>query len=178
MTTSHEQAIARLMGEALHVWSAKPELGGGCYCGFRSGEGWGDGYYYQCNADGDGYPAHYDHWKGTGLPCTPIHSPSDTSNKTTKQLLKHMAPSIKIALLDNGFVYIGLVSIADNMVVIHHARNIRVWGTTRGLGQIALEGPTAETMLDKTGNVIAPYHALNHLMDVTLDKWPMFAGLQ
>jgi hypothetical protein len=91
---------------------------------------------------------------------------------------KHMTPSIKIALLDNGFVYVGLVSIADNMVVIHHARNIRVWGTTRGLGQIALEGPTAETVLDKTGNVIAPYHALNHLMDVTLDKWPMFAGLQ
>jgi hypothetical protein len=33
--------------------------------------------------------------------------------------------------------------------VLHNASNIRRWGTTKGLGEIALGGPTKDTVLDK-----------------------------
>ena len=59
-----------------------------------------------------------------------------------------------IAIATNGFVYIGEVEV-DNVshLRLTDAYNIRKFGTTRGLGQIALEGPTRETVLDPCGIV-------------------------
>lgn len=39
---------------------------------------------------------------------------------------------------------------------LENANVIRVWGTTAGLGEIALHGPTKETVLDFTGTVDVP----------------------
>ena len=76
-----------------------------------------------------------------------------------------------IAVLDRGFVYVGEIEISDEWVVIKNARNIRIWGTMRGLGQLALEGPTDKTKLDDVGTVRAPKKALIHIIDTEASKW-------
>ena len=53
-----------------------------------------------------------------------------------------------IVVLDRGFVYVGSVETDQDWCVITDAKNIRCWGTTEGLGELALKGPQAETQLD------------------------------
>ena len=59
----------------------------------------------------------------------------------------------KIVVCQRGFVYAGLVTFAGEYLVIDDAVNIRRWGTTKGLGQLALSGPTSDTVLDQCGVV-------------------------
>ena len=77
---------------------------------------------------------------------------------------------IKIVVLDRGFVYIGRVEETDNFVVIRNASNIRIWGTSRGLGEL-VNGPLTNTKLDKVGTVRAPTRALISMIDVEQSKW-------
>jgi hypothetical protein len=76
-----------------------------------------------------------------------------------------------IAVLDRSFVYVGNIEISDDWCVITNAKNIRYWGTTKGLGQLALEGPTEKTKLDDAGTVRVPKKALIHLIDSEASKW-------
>ena len=66
----------------------------------------------------------------------------------------------RILALNNGFVFIGNETHRDaTHIVLENASCIRRWGTERGLGQIALTGPTKETALDPCGTLTAPVHA-------------------
>lgn len=67
-----------------------------------------------------------------------------------------------IVVLDRGFVYVGQVREEGDKVVIENARNVRRWGTDKGLGQLALEGPQPNTQLDNCGTVIASKRAVIH----------------
>ncbi len=62
----------------------------------------------------------------------------------------------EIIVCDRGFVLAGVVSQGPNplTIVIDKCQCVRRWGTTRGLGQLALEGPTSETVLDPEGDGI------------------------
>ncbi len=77
---------------------------------------------------------------------------------------------IKIVVLDRGFVYVGSVSKEEDFIVIRNAKNIRQWGTTKGLGEL-IGGPLSETKLDNAGTVRAPFRALISLIDVEQAKW-------
>ena len=77
---------------------------------------------------------------------------------------------IKIAVLDRGFVYIGRVSYEGDFLILKAAKNIRVWGTSRGLGEL-VNGPLSGTKLDNVGTVRAPLRALISLIDVEQKKW-------
>ena len=78
---------------------------------------------------------------------------------------------IKIAVLDRGFVYVGRVDgIDDNFLTMKSTRNIRKWGTTKGLGEL-VSGPTKETRLDSVGTIRVPLKALITLIDVDQAKW-------
>jgi hypothetical protein len=79
---------------------------------------------------------------------------------------------IKIVVLDRGFVYVGNVEETDNFVVITNASNIRIWGTSKGLGEL-VNGPLSNTKLDKVGTVRAPNRALISLIDVDQSKWKL-----
>lgn len=68
-----------------------------------------------------------------------------------------------IVVADAGWVFL-----ADKMTDIkvlgslaafqlENASVIRVWGTTAGLGEIALKGPTKDTVLDFAGMVDVPH---------------------
>ena len=77
---------------------------------------------------------------------------------------------IQIVVLDRGFVYIGRVKVEGDFVVIRSAKNIRQWGTARGLGEL-VNGPLSATKLDAAGTVRAPLRALISLIDVEQAKW-------
>lgn len=56
--------------------------------------------------------------------------------------------ALRIVVLDRGFVVVGNVTVDDTKVTIRNCKCIRRWGTTRGLGELALEGPRPNTILD------------------------------
>lgn len=67
--------------------------------------------------------------------------------------------SKEIIVITNGFVLIGDVTVAESTYIVKEASVIRRWGTTKGLGQIALKGPTSTTVLDPCGTVEVEKHA-------------------
>lgn len=75
-----------------------------------------------------------------------------------------------IVVLDRGFVYVGQVTIDSDWCVITNARNIRRWGTTRGLGEL-VDGPLQDTVLDPVGTVRAPMRAVISVIDAKDNKW-------
>lgn len=80
-------------------------------------------------------------------------------------------PALRIAVLDRGFVYIGRCSLAEGVLTIEEANCLRRWGTVAGLGQLAKRGRQPATVLDYTGLVRAPEHALIHLIECDEDAW-------
>ena len=78
---------------------------------------------------------------------------------------------LQLVVLDRGFVYVGEVTTDADWCVIRSARNVRRWGTTEGLGQLALQGPLADTVLDATGTVRAPMRAVIALIACNQAKW-------
>lgn len=78
----------------------------------------------------------------------------------------------QIAVLDRGFVYIGDVChIPGEGIIITNAWNLRRWGTTAGLGQLALHGPTPQTEMDPVGTVTVMQHAVLHFVSTARDCW-------
>ena len=82
-----------------------------------------------------------------------------------------MLTGFKIVVLDKGFVYVGNCVSSTEGVLISQARNIRNWGTTKGLGELALGGPTKDTKLDEVGELFAPLHAVIHVITTDPLKW-------
>lgn len=80
-------------------------------------------------------------------------------------------PTLQIAVLDRGFVYVGTCAVDEGFLTITDARCIRRWGTTAGLGQLATKGPQSATKLDAAGTVRAPVSALIHLIDCDPTAW-------
>jgi len=76
-----------------------------------------------------------------------------------------------IVVLDRGFVYVGDVSYEGDWCLIREAKNIRYWGTKKGLGELALNGPQKETKLDATGTVRAPSRAVISIIDTEKTLW-------
>jgi hypothetical protein len=66
---------------------------------------------------------------------------------------------VRIVILQRGWVVVGRHRVIDeNTHALDGAAVVRQWGTTKGLGQIALDGPTSKTVLDPCGTI--EYHPL------------------
>ena len=53
-----------------------------------------------------------------------------------------------IAVMDRGWVFVGFITLLnDDRVRLDCCHNIHRWGTTQGLGEIAISGPTIDTEL-------------------------------
>ena len=78
---------------------------------------------------------------------------------------------IKIVILQRGWVFIGRLAQEGSNCTLTNAYNIRRWGTTNGLGELALSGAQSETKLDKVGTV--SFHELTSvaIMDCNQDVW-------
>lgn len=77
----------------------------------------------------------------------------------------------QIVIAQRGWVFLGDVELVDDQVVITNAKNIRRWGTTRGLGQLAIDGPQTDTEVDDYGTVRVHKLAVVATIDVTSTKW-------
>jgi hypothetical protein len=71
----------------------------------------------------------------------------------------------QIIIVQSGWVFMGNVTPTDKGYQCTDLQCIRQWGTTRGLGEIALNGPTKETVLDPYGGGFFPTHAVLGLID-------------
>lgn len=61
---------------------------------------------------------------------------------------------IKIVILQRGWVMVGKLERNGSECKLHNASVIRSWGTTKGLGEIAENGPLSNTKLDKCYGVV------------------------
>jgi len=78
---------------------------------------------------------------------------------------------IRIVILQRGWVAVGRYSKKGEYGKLENANIIRVWGTTKGLGEIAIDGPTSKTVLDRCPNI--EFHELTTIaiMDCVEEKW-------
>lgn len=77
----------------------------------------------------------------------------------------------QIVVLQRGWIVVGSVAISGDDVTVANASVIRVWGTTKGLGEIALGGPTKDTVLDPCGTVRAHKGSVVMYVDCDEAKW-------
>ena len=95
----------------------------------------------------------------TGLPCS-----------TAKP--EHADGHKQIVVLQRGWVMVGTVVMeSDNETVIYDAKNIRRWGTTKGLGQLAADGPNKDTVLDEYGTIRVHPLCIVFRQDCDSAKW-------
>ena len=76
-----------------------------------------------------------------------------------------------IVIADRGFVWVGKTSRVGEHVYIMNGYNIREWGTQRGLGELAIEGPKSETVLDYVPAVVVPFKAVIAVIPADPEKW-------
>ena len=78
---------------------------------------------------------------------------------------------IKICVLQRGWVMIGRYTKEEDTISLENAYVIRQWGTTKGLGELALDGKQSSTKLDKAGHV--EFHVLTVIAVINCDdtKW-------
>lgn len=76
----------------------------------------------------------------------------------------------QIVIAQRGWVFVGDVREAGEDLVITGAKNIRRWGTTRGLGELR-SGPTPDTEADEYGTVRIHRLAVVARIDVEEGSW-------
>ena len=61
----------------------------------------------------------------------------------------------QIVILQRGWIVVGKTKQVKDDLVVENASVIRIWGTSKGIGELALSGPTTKTILDPCGTVTA-----------------------
>lgn len=85
------------------------------------------------------------------------HENQITINGVQYMRLDSLKPSdSQIVVAQRGWVYVGLVSVEGDELVVRNAKNIRRWGTTKGLGELR-HGPLSGTQTDDYGTVRMPF---------------------
>lgn len=76
--------------------------------------------------------------------------------------------SIRIVILQRGWVMIGYYTESGDNCVLDNAHVIRRWGTTNGLGELANEGKKTNTKLEPTGHV--EFHKLTVVATINCNE--------
>lgn len=74
---------------------------------------------------------------------------------------------IKIIVAQRGWVFVGRYRKQNDRVFLDDAYCIRVWGTSKGLGELTFSGPLKDTKLDKSGTV--ELHELSVVCQLTCE---------
>ena len=82
---------------------------------------------------------------------------------------------VKIVILQRGWAMVGRFSRKDNECSISDVSVIRTWGTTKGLGEIAKDGPTSSTKLDPCNGLVEfDYLTVVATISCSEDKWESY----
>jgi len=85
---------------------------------------------------------------------------------------KDIDSDVKIVILQRGWILVGEFSRKGSDCKLSNASVIRSWGTTKGLGEIAENGPTSTTKLDKCyGLVEFDYLTVVATLSCNEKKW-------
>ena len=76
---------------------------------------------------------------------------------------------VKIVILQRGWVMVGRFERKGSDCKLLNASVIRTWGTTKGLGEIAKDGPTSSTKLDPCNGVVE-FDYLTVIATITCDE--------
>jgi hypothetical protein len=78
---------------------------------------------------------------------------------------------MKICVLDKGWVFIGTLELDGDFYILVNGYVIRRWGTTEGIGELAIKGPLQETKLDKMP--LVKFHKDRLIFTINCDesKW-------
>jgi hypothetical protein len=79
---------------------------------------------------------------------------------------------IRIVVLQRGWVLVGRYSKDGDDCKLLDASVIRQWGTSKGIGELALNGPLEATKLDPTSGPVE-FHRLTEIMTIKCEasKW-------
>ena len=78
----------------------------------------------------------------------------------------------KIVILQRGWMMVGKLERNGSECKLHQASVIRSWGTTKGIGEIAKNGPTKNTVLDKCYGVVEfDYLTVVATVSIEESKW-------
>jgi hypothetical protein len=80
------------------------------------------------------------------------------------------ASQVQIVIAPRGWVFVGYTVETEGKLIITKANTIRVWGTSKGLGEL-VTGPTSSTKLDPCGTVRIPMDAVIALIDCEVSSW-------
>jgi len=78
---------------------------------------------------------------------------------------------MKIVVLDRGWVMVGQLEKDGDEYLLINGHVIRRWGTTEGLGELAMKGPLPETKLEKIP--LVKFHKNQLIFTISCDeaKW-------
>ena len=85
------------------------------------------------------------------------------------QPIESIKSDVKIVILQRGWVMVGYYKRDGENCELHNAAVIRNWGTKKGLGELAKDGPQANTILDPTNGVVE-FHRLTEIAVVSCEK--------
>jgi hypothetical protein len=76
-----------------------------------------------------------------------------------------------IVILQRGWVFVGDLFKKGHDCRLENASVVRIWGTKKGLGEIAKDGPKLETILDPTP--VVSFHELTVIATIKCEeeKW-------
>jgi hypothetical protein len=77
----------------------------------------------------------------------------------------------RIVIAQRGWVFVGRWNQDGEQVTLTDAKTIRVWGTTAGLGQLAINGPTTKTICDPAGTVRMHILGVVATLDTQVTTW-------
>jgi hypothetical protein len=80
------------------------------------------------------------------------------------------ASPVQIVVAQRGWVFAGRVTQEGDDIVIRNAKNIRQWGTTKGLGEL-VNGPLSSTKYDDYGTVRMPALSVVARIDAKEGAW-------
>ena len=96
----------------------------------------------------------------------------DTAKAVLAEVAADNAPTKKqIVIGHRSHMWVGDVSIDGDNVVIDNAAAIRRWGTTRGVGELAVRGPLDNTKLDPCPRVTIHKLAVIARIDCEVSSW-------
>lgn len=81
------------------------------------------------------------------------------------------AHGLALVVADKGFVWVGQTVTTPEFVEIKGARCVRRWGTSKGLNQLATEGPLSGTQLDAPADLKVSRKALIAIIPCEAEKW-------